>query len=269
MNRRIVPAIGVVIIGIYLLGIGFPASAAPSFQQTLAPSPTAGPDGRIIYIVQDGDSPWLISAKFGIDYNELLALNGWGSNEVLQPGQQVLLGLGGPVDATLAPAATLEPTLSGPTPTPGIGGATVCILLYEDVNGDAFRQDTEGPIGAGAVSMSELTGLFSESRSTLNEYDDAGEPLYVCFVDIPEGNYNVSVAIPEGYNPTTGMDASFTVSIGDKTTLNFGAQLSAAAAAADLPVEEGGRSPLMGFLGVLLLFTGIGLGIYSTRMGKK
>lgn len=266
MNRRVAPVLGVIIIGIYLLGLNIPANAAPSIQQTFEPSPTAGPDGRIIYIVLDGDSPWLISAKFGIDYNELLTLNGWGSNEVLQPGQQVLLGLGGPVDATAAPAATQEPTLTGPTPTPGEGKAEVCILLFNDANGDSFRQESEEAIGEGAVSISERTGLFSESRTTSGE---DGEPTTVCFSEIPEGDYNVSVAIPDGYNPTTGMDANFPVSIGDKTTLNFGAQLSAAASAANLPVEEGGRSLIMGVVGVLLLVTGIGLGLYSTQMGKR
>lgn len=268
MKKYFFPAVVSVFVGLFLLALTFPANAAPTPQQTLEPSPTAGPDGRIIYLVLAGDSPWLISAKFGIDYNELLSLNGWGANEVLQPGQQVLLGLGGPVDATLAPAETLLPTEAGPTPTLGPGTANVCILLYDDANGDAFRQDTEFSIGDGAVSLSERTGLFSASNPTEGGLDEDGLPLYVCYEELPEGEYNVSVAIPEGYNPTTGMDANFVVTAGDDTTLNFGAQLSSAAAAAKVSVEEGGRSPLLGVIGIVLLLAGIGLGIFSTRLGR-
>jgi hypothetical protein len=64
------------------------------------------------------------------------------------------------------------------------------------------------------------------------------------------------------------MDANFLVTAGDDTKLNFGAQLSSAAAAAKLPVEEGGRSPLLGVIGIVLLLAGIGLGIFSTRLGR-
>ena len=268
MKKLLISALGALFVGLFLLGLTFPAGAAPSIQQTLEPSPTAGPDGRIIYIVQAGDSPWLIAAKFGIAYNDLLALNGWGANEIIVPGQQVLLGLGGPVDATLPPAATPLPTTSGATPTLGPGTATVCILLYDDANGDALRQDTEASIGEGAVSLSERTGLFSASNPTVSGFDDDGLPIYVCYPDLPEGEYNVSVAVPEGYNPTTGMDLNFPVTAGDETTLNFGAQLSSAAANANLTPEEGGRSPLLGAIGVMLLLVGVGLGIFSTRIGR-
>lgn len=268
MKKLLIPALWTLFVGLFLLGLNFPANAAPSLQQTLEPSPTAGPDGRIIYIVLAGDSPWLIAAKFGIEYNDLLTLNGWGANEVLQPGQQVLLGLGGPVDATVPPGATPLPTSISPTPTLGPGTATVCILLYDDANGDALRQDTEASIGDGAVSLSERTGLFSSSNPTESGFDLDGLPLYVCYPDLPEGEYNVSVAVPEGYNPTTGMDANFPVTAGDDTKLNFGAQLSSAAANANLTPEEGGRSPLLGAIGVMLLIAGVGLGIFSTRLGK-
>lgn len=268
MKKLLIPALGTLFVGSFLVGLSIPASAAPAIQQTLEPSPTAGPDGRIIYIVQEGDSPWLISAKFGIEYNDLLALNGWGANEIILPGQLVLLGLGGPVDATLLPAATPLPTFSGPTPTLGPGTATVCILLYDDANGNALREETEASIGDGAVSLSERTGLFSASNPTESGFDANGLPLYVCYPDLPEGEYNVSVAVPEGYNPTTGMDANFPVTAGDDTTLNFGAQISSAAANANLTPEEGGRSPLLGVLGIMLLLAGVGLGIFSTRMGR-
>ena len=42
-----------------------PAYAAPALQLTEFPTPTPGPDGRIIYIVQDGDTLWRIAAVKG------------------------------------------------------------------------------------------------------------------------------------------------------------------------------------------------------------
>jgi len=254
---------------LFMFSLQVPAIAAPAVQQTYQPTPTPGPDGRIIYIVQANDSPWLIAAKFNLDYNELLTLNGWGPNEVLQPGQEVLLGFGGPAEPTQPPAADFPTAQATATEIKGPGTARVCILLYDDANGDALRQDSENGIGDGAVSLSERTGLFSESNPTESGLDEDGLPIYVCYDDLPQGEYNISVAVPEGYNPTTSMDLTFPLRAGDDTTLNFGAQLSAQAAAANLPVEEGGRSPLMGALGIALLLIGIGIGVFSTRMGRK
>lgn len=268
MKKLLLTIMALGFVGTFVFSLSIPANAATPLQQTLEPSPTAGPDGRIIYTVLPGDSPWLISAKFGIPYTDLLALNGWGANEVLQPGQEVLLGLGGPVDATQPPAITPIPVTEGPTPTLGPGTAEVCILLFDDANGDALRQDSEGSIAGGAVSLSERTGLYSSSDPTLSGFDDDGLPLRVCYDTLPEGEYSISVAVPEGYNPTTQMDISFPLNAGDESTLNFGAQLSSQAAAANPSVEEGGRSPLLGVIGIALLLAGIGLGIFSTRMGR-
>lgn len=254
---------------LFVLSVQAPVNAAPAVQQTFEPTPTPGPDGRIIYVVQANDSPWLIAAKFNLDYNELLSLNGWGPNEILQPGQEVLLGFGGPVEPTQPPAATAPPAEAVPTEAKGPGTASVCILLFEDTNGDALRQDDEYAVGGGAVSLSERTGLFSQSSPTVSGFDEDGLPYYVCYEELPQGEYNISVAVPEGYNPTTGMDLTFPLHAGDATTLNFGAQLSGQAAAQNLPVEEGGRSPLMGALGIILLLLGVGLGVFSTRMRRK
>lgn len=67
--------------------------------------------------------------------------------------------------------------------------------------------------------------------------------------------------MPEGYNPTTRMNYALTLQAGNSSTLDFGAQLSSQAL--PTPVAEGGRSPLMGILGVAVVLAGIGLGIYA------
>ena len=107
--------------------------AAPQAQLTPFPTPTAGPDGRILYTVQSGDSLWRIAAVAGIPLDELRALNNLGPDDIIAPGQKILLGLGGPAGQlpTQGPAPTATSEL--PTPTPGVGTGALCILLYEDV----------------------------------------------------------------------------------------------------------------------------------------
>ena len=51
-----------------------PAQASPSAQGQF-PSPTPGADGRIIYIVQPGDSCFRIQALYGITVEQLRGLN--------------------------------------------------------------------------------------------------------------------------------------------------------------------------------------------------
>ncbi len=114
--------------------------AAPRAQLTPFPTPTAGPDGRILYTVQSGDSLWRIAAVAGIPLEELRAMNNLGPDDIISPGQKILLGLGGPAGQLPTQGPPPTPTSELPTPTPGVGTGTLCILLYADVNGDAVRQ---------------------------------------------------------------------------------------------------------------------------------
>lgn len=259
---------GLVSLFLFVLALGalsIPAAASPLAQGTPFPTPTAGVDGRILYTVQPGDSPFLIAAKFQIDINQLNILNNWASDVVLQEGQLVILGL-----------ATTPEATEGPTPTPGAeatpvdqGTGIICVLLFEDVNGDGERQATEFGIPDGAVSVTERTGLASGTQNTIFNFDEDGEPLAVCFEDLPGGEYTISVAAPDGYNPTTAQSATIDLVAGNETRLNFGAQLSSAAQAARLSPEEGGRSPWLGLLGFAMLLGGLGLGYYNFQNRRR
>ncbi|MCJ7734687.1 MAG: LysM peptidoglycan-binding domain-containing protein, partial [Anaerolineales bacterium] len=104
--------------------------AAPQPQMTNFPTPTPGTDGRIIYIVQAGDTLWRIAAVSGIDVADLRDLNLLAADDIVFAGQQLFLGLGGPSEdqPTQAPARTeaaVEPTI---TPIPGNG--ILCVLLF-------------------------------------------------------------------------------------------------------------------------------------------
>jgi len=261
----------VVVSALFLsLPLESPTLAAPNPQMTNFPTPTPGSDGRIIYIVQEGDTLWRIAAVAGIDVADLRDLNFLDADDIVFVGMQLFLGLGGPAgeDPTPAPVATefaAEPTV---TPIPGNG--TLCVLLYEDLNGDSMRQEEEISLQGGAINISNRDGSVSITKDT-PAHDPASETLdYLCEEGLMEGDYNVSVAIPEGFNPTTSLNAPITLVQGDITYLTFGAQAGSVVIneTESLP-DSTGSTPLLGIIGALLLLGGIGLGVYSVWFRRK
>lgn len=254
--------------GISSLFKNLSASAAPALQLTDFPTPTAGADGRIIYIVQQDDTLWRISAITGVSIDELRSLNNLGAEDVIAPGQQLLIGFGARTEPTLDPNAppTTVPAGFTPTPTAGPSSGSVCILLFEDVNGDAIRQETEFGILNGAISLANSSGSVTRTGESTDttEVDEFGDivPVRVCFSEIPAGEYTISAAAPDGYNPTTFLNYTFDLQGGDDAFLDFGAQVSTAGEEANPPPEEGGRSPTMGIVGGLFILSGIGLAVY-------
>jgi len=265
MDRKIIIKTSVVITLILLCVQVTLVQAAPDRQATPFPTPTPGPDGRIFYIVQADDTLWRIAAVSGVPLDELRALNNLGPDEVIRPGQQLLLGLGGPsvYTPTPGPSPTQAPVL--PTATTGPGSATLCILLFNDRNGDSLRQEEEVSIPGGAISVSTRDGSISKSADT------GQDATPQCFEGLPQGDYNVSVAIPDTFNPTTVTNYPLTLDAGSEIYLNFGAQ---AKADIILPTAEpgqgtgSGNTPWLGIVGALLVLTGIGLGVYASRLRK-
>lgn len=246
-------------------------TAQASGQQQLV-TPTPGADGRIVWIVQEGQNCTQIATAAGITLNQLRALNGLDQNCSLTAGQQLVIGTGGPAGAstpTTGPAATATPALATPTPIPG--SINVCVLLYDDQNGDALHQDTEPAIENGAVSISGTSGQYSQTAATIAGTDP------VCFEKVPVGTYTLSVAAPTGYNPTTLLNYTLEVKQGDVKTgeiqagdrvyVDFGAQKSSQAPASGSGAATGGEdNVLLGIVGGVLLLAGAGLAIYAWRM---
>jgi len=270
MNPKRFFVVFLLVLPLLLFGIMLPAQASPSVQEF--PSPTPGPDGRILYTVQAGDSCFRIEALYGITVDQLRGLNPQlDENCTLIVGDQLMLGIGGP--AALSPTPGPSPTLAPPTvtPTPPAGTTEICVLLYDDLNGDALRQETEIGIADGAVSVSNTAGTFSDTKSTVSVIDpDTEEPLPVCFTDVPAGEYNVSVAVPENYNPTTQLTSTFTINAGDIALFDFGAQSQTETIAETVPENSGGggTSPIFGILGGILLLGGLGLAWYAFQQRK-
>ena len=141
-------------------------------------------------------------------------------------------------------------------------------MAFEDVNGNSIRDTAENVIPDSAISISDRSGKISLTDVT----KAVDEP--VCFKDVLEGEYNISVAIPQGYNPTTVTNYTLPLKAGDQVQLDFGAQVSQKSApppTSTTPLATGGekQSPLLGILGALLLLVGAGLGVYVWRMKKS
>ena len=239
-------------------------SAAPNAQFVTA---TPGPDGRILYTVVDGDNCSIVAFNHGITVPQLRALNTrLDENCTLTLGQQIVVGLAQPEGPTAGPAPTLPPATV--TATPVSGTTEVCVLLFDDMNGDALRQETEFGIEGGAVSLTNLNGSYSETQNTTAAIDpDLLEPVRSCFIDVPQGEYNVSIAVPDTYNPTMLLSYTLTVRAGDRASIDFGAQ-SKTITVSETTDTQGGRSSILGIFGLLLLLSGAGLGYYAYRSGQ-
>ncbi len=267
-----------------LAGLSFSAQASPSRQGGEFHTPTAGPDGRIIYIVREGDSCQRIALLHNITVNQLRSLNPAlddGECTVII-GQKLMIGVGGPANApTFTPGPSPTPALALPTPTLTSGTTVICVILFEDINGDGLRQETELGLAGGAISVTNTLGGYSRTQDTTSEIDIAtGEPAYICFGEkdpnlevvpdsekLPAGKYTVSAAIPDGHNPTIDPSYSLEVKAGEQAFIAFGAQKQASAP--EVIEEKSNSSALLGIIGVLLLLGGGGLGWYAIRVNKS
>ena len=268
MKARSPLFLGLVILAVLFLGLLLPlsgANAAPDMQFLTA---TPGPDGRILYTVVEGDSCLQVAYLHKITEAQLRQLNTrLDENCTLTVGQQLVVGVVASNVATAGPAPTLpSPTV---TTTPVSGTTEVCVLLFDDTNGDALRQETELGIEGGAVSLTNLNGSYSQTQTTTAGIDpDTQEPVRSCFVDVPSGEYNISMAVPDSYNPTMLLSYTLTVKAGDRASVDFGAQSKTLTISEPTQAPQNNRSSLLGIFGFLLLLGGAGLGYYAYRSGQ-
>ena len=230
-------------------------------------TPTALPDGRILYVVQPDDSCLRIQLLTGVTVDQLRVLNKLDQDCTLSVGKELLLAIFTPVPTlTTNPATTATPLL--PTPTPIKGEGIICLLLYNDVNGNSFQEESEALMDGGAVSITDREGKVSETGMTTSIPD---APFCK---QVPEGEYNISIAIPDGYNPTTSTSLIIPVQAGNQGFADFGAQVSQKAPEQQplspvAPTAGGGNNLMLAMLGSLFLILGVGLGIYAITLRRS
>lgn len=266
MKTRLPFIVLLVFVLLLFLGISLPVSAAPPAQGFLTATPM--PDGRILYVVQAGDTCSSVALKHGIGIAQLRQFNSRLDQDcTLVVGQQLIVGLVVQSGPTAGPAPTLLPPTV--TTTPVSGTTEVCVLLFNDQNSDSLRQETEFGIDGGAVSLTNLNGSYSKTENTSSQTDpDTGEPVRACFQDVPAGDYNITVAVPDQYNATMALSYRLTVKAGDRASIDFGAQSKAVTVDETANQQQGGRSSVLGIFGLLLLLGGAGLGYYAYRSSQ-
>ena len=256
------------LVSLLLFGLWLPANAAPATQQII-PTSTPGPDGRILYIAKAGDNCTIVAALNSITIDQLRQLNkGLDEDCTVIEGQEYLVGIVS-VAGTPTPGASPTPGLPTASPTPLTSTTDVCVLLFEDSNGNAIREETEPAVAGGAVSVTENNGEYSAAQDTVIPADPAAYQG-ICFLDVPAGSYNVTVGIPDNYNATTELSYSLNVNAGDRAFVPFGIQSRDVVVdpGANDPNDKAGKTPILGILGILFLLGGAGVGYYAWRSGK-
>jgi len=260
MKLRLI-AIAGILIALLILVLSLPVQAAPAAQGVQYATNTPNPNGNIYYKVQSNDTCLRIEYLYGISEVQLRQLNPkLDANCTLSVGDLLLMGIGASSNPTptLGPSPTpLPPTI---TPTPFNGTTQICVLLFNDLNGNTFHELTEPLIPGGAISVTEKSGKYSKTLPTSGGTDP------ICFTDLPEGDYNISVAIPDNYNPTTSLTTTVHANAGDSISVGFGAQSKNTTIAQ--PENQTNTSPLLGIFGGLLLLAGLGLGWYGLRLRR-
>jgi len=262
--KKIHPFLIILILSLFVAAIfriSQPVNAG-SLSQASYQTPTPNVDGQVIYNVQEGDNCTRIFLLTGVTIEQIIELNALGDDCSVFPGQELIIALAEPATATPeGPGPT--PTQGPPTPTPFEGNGELCVVLFEDRDGNQKRSEDEFYLGGGVVSVNNRVGTYSETKETAG-----GDPALVeatCFEDLPDGEYNLSMGIPEGYNATTSLNIALTVSAGDTTVVDFGAQPGSELIDPETPAPGSGRSPLLLVFGLLLLVGGAGLAFFFIR----
>lgn len=259
MNKSRWSLIGLIsLISLTALLFTGPVTASPQ-PQAFYNTPTPDLDGRIFYVVKPGDTCISVSLLNNIALDQLRTLNDLDEACVLNENQKLLIATV-VVRPTTSQAPSETPAL--PSPTPFRGNGEVCVILFNDINGNAVAEEGEPAIAGGAVDISDRLGRVSLTGQSSASIEDP-----TCFEEMPEGQYNISMAAPDGYNPTTRMNYALEVRAGDSSKVDFGAQLSSQAAPTS--VAEGGRSPLLAILGVLVVLAGVGVAIYARVSSRR
>ncbi len=223
-----------------------PTEEAPEIPPTAQYTPTPRPDGAIVHTVVAGDTLFGISLEYNVDVQDIYDLNGLDSQSLLSIGQEIVIATTGDalpaatatpeaVDTTpeVLPTATAQIVTGGQPSTgdlpaaPAADKAAVCVLAFDDANGDLFREADGGEmlLPNAQISLLARSGPV-DSRTT----DGISEPW--CFNDLEPGNYILRHTAPPGYVLTDGGQTNFTLDPGEVESIELAYTRDASATAA-------------------------------------
>ncbi len=225
------------------------------------------PAGTETYIIQPGDTLWVIAARHGLSVDELRQWNGLTGNKIYV-GQ--VLALSRPP----APAAT---EVAAPTASPAAGATAVaravqpipagptgdlCVQVYADQNGDGVR-DSADARGSPPDMAFSLLRVEAGQEQVVGGYRTDGARTDFCFPGLPAADYQLTLTLPDGYAVTTPPISSLTVAPGATVQVQVG--LAPAEVVAALRARRRGLTIAGSALAGLLVAYGAWLAVYRRR----
>ncbi len=271
-----------------------PTPAPPPPTSAVPPTPratsTPRPDGAVVHVVQPGDTLYGIAYEYGVDPDQIRQLNAGsiGPNDLLVVGQELVISVGAmnlptptpiPTEATpgTPPPATQAPEEATQQPPAGGDTATLCVLAYEDRNGDMVWGESDEPL----LSNATITLVGAAGEVATYTTDGLSEPH--CFQNLQPGNYVVRQEPPAGYVPSGGDNWGVLLGAGQSYTLQLGYRRSEGASSTPAPAateqqeqQEQAQSSksllttilqVSGILALVLALAVAGLFILSRRQG--
>ncbi|MFL7790946.1 MAG: LysM peptidoglycan-binding domain-containing protein [Anaerolineae bacterium] len=208
---------------------------------TPLPTPTPRPDGSIVYIVQSGDTLSLISQKTGVPVDQIRTLNASsiGDGYIIHVGQELVLSLPNKTPEPTAPPTPSEPeAVAEASSEEGAGGAkangaSICVLSFNDRNGDTFRDEVIEEL----LPNAQIT--LANELGTTNQYTTDGFNEPYCFTGLAAGSYRVVQTPPTSYVVSGTAEQLVAVTDGATINLAFGNVRSEDAADSTSPSDAG------------------------------
>lgn len=230
------------------------------------PKSTPAPDGSVVHVVRSGETLIGIAVTYGVSLDDIRKLNNL-KGDTIYVGQSLVIKTASapepePTEEESGEEEAAEqPTEEAPEVAEAGSTSTICVMSYEDGNGNGIREPEEAKLGG-------ITFMLSDGINTVGTYTTDGTNEPYCFTDLTPGAYVVSW-VADTFSPTT--DQTWAASVGPGATVSreFGAK-SAGAAEAEESAEE--KEPSGGpptwliavgaAFGAILLLSGLGVAAY-------
>jgi len=122
-------------------------------------------------------------------------------------------------DQAVPTATPTGPPPATPTPTATSTTASICVVVYDDANGNGRRDQGEGLIAGAKLTLRDSSGAVVATYITTG-----AEPF--CFSGLAPGNYTVTEQNPPSYDSTTPDIWGAWLLAGSVVKTEFGDQLS-------------------------------------------